>query len=274
MADKRRGLGHRFKKKLRQAWWAMRGGQVRRVFGEVLRFSPQTTYSFHRPKPQLPAGEFRSRIVAHGDVVQLHACWRYLLEITRPPIVFEVGAFEGVYAVLLGQAARKKGGKVLAFEPNWRNYEKLRDNVRRNGLEDTVICEPIALSDHACELPVEMNASESHVGSAASAGSPTVKCETIAQVCRRHGLDRIDLLIIDTEGAELPVLRGIDWQATRLVKVFCELHPYNWKQFGYTGEDFKAFLQQHNLRCLDMYLRELTDFSDERYVGPALLVSR
>ena len=137
-----------------------------------------------------------------------------------------------------------------------------------------MICEPIALLDRACELRVEMQLAVSHVGRDASASSPTVQCETIAQVCRRHSLDRIDLLIIDTEGAELPILRGIDWQATGVDKIFCELHPYNWKQFGYGGEDFKAFLQQHRLRCIDMYLRELTDFSDEQYVGPTLLIRR
>ena len=48
---------------------------------------------------------------------------------------------------------------------------------------------------------------------------------TLAAFAREHGLDRIDLLKVDVEGAELEVLRGMDagsWAVTR--RVVAEVH--------------------------------------------------
>ncbi|GAB0495928.1 hypothetical protein MMPV_007238 [Pyropia vietnamensis] len=43
-----------------------------------------------------------------------------------------------------------------------------------------------------------------------------IDCTTAAAVLRRSGLTRIDFLSLDVEGAELAVLQGIDWNATRI----------------------------------------------------------
>lgn len=38
---------------------------------------------------------------------------------------------------------------------------------------------------------------------------------TFATLCARHGVDRVDLLILDTEGYDHEILRSIDWEARR-----------------------------------------------------------
>jgi hypothetical protein len=63
----------------------------------------------------------------------------------------------------------------------------------------------------------------------------------------------LDLLIVDVEGAELPVLNGFPWETVRIEKIFVELHPYAWKDFGYGGDEFRSFLEEKGFRCLDMY---------------------
>jgi len=80
--------------------------------------------------------------------------------------------------------------------------------------------------------------------------------------------------MIDVEGAELNVLRGFPWEIMRPGRIFCELHPYAWKEFGYTGEDFMDFLKQHGYRCFDMYFREYTEFTSDDYIGPTVFVPR
>jgi hypothetical protein len=54
--------------------------------------------------------------------------------------------------------------------------------------------------------------------------------------------------------------------------ILCELHPYNWQEFGYTGEDMSAFMHERHYRCLDMYLRHHTSFHDIGYIGPCLFM--
>jgi hypothetical protein len=79
-------------------------------------------------------------------------------------------------------------------------------------------------------------------------------------------------MLIDVEGAELSVLKGHPWQSVPAEKIFCELHPYAWKQFGYTNVDMQDFLSEHNFRCFDMYLQEHKIFTSEAYIGPTLLL--
>lgn len=54
-----------------------------------------------------------------------------------------------------------------------------------------------------------------------------VECEltTVSHAMREHGIDRIDLLKVDAEGAEWPVLQGIDeadWP--RIRQLVLEVH--------------------------------------------------
>ena len=42
-----------------------------------------------------------------------------------------------------------------------------------------------------------------------------VPCLTFASLCEKHGVDRVDLLIIDTEGYDHQILRHIDWSVHR-----------------------------------------------------------
>ena len=81
----------------------------------------------------------------------------------------------------------------------------------------------------------------------------------------------MDLLIIDVEGAELPVLRGFAWQSASVDRIFCEMHPYAWKDFAYSNEDMRQFLMSHGYRCFDMYFREHKIFDSDAYVGPTFL---
>ena len=59
-------------------------------------------------------------------------------------ILWDVGANVGLYSVY---AAKKRGCKVVAFEPSVFNLELLARNLFLNGLQDRVSIVPIALSD-------------------------------------------------------------------------------------------------------------------------------
>jgi hypothetical protein len=89
---------------------------------------------------------------------------------------------------------------------------------------------------------------------------------------KKNDTNHVHVLIIDVEGAELSVLRGFPWKKVKVDKIFCELHPYVWKKFGYTGADVSYFLAGHGYRCFDMYFKEHTTFESDAYIGPTLFV--
>ena len=257
-------------------WWRALGGRRIRLMGQSLVFHPDTTVPCCRGNllfREVPP----ARIVAFTDLVQMQAVCRQLREEdwTRgTPVVLDVGAFHGVYAVLFGKLAAPHGGCVIAVEPDPANLAILRWNVRRNGLENVVRVEPVAISSFAGDACFAVAGSEGRLIPAPAAGKATVSVHTASlnDLLSRHGIGHVDLLLVDVEGAELSVLRTFPWDSVPCRLVFCELHPYNWPDFGTTAKDMRAFLDSRQWRCLDMYLRDLRDFQDPAYIGPCLFL--
>jgi hypothetical protein len=95
-------------------------------------------------------------------------------------------------------------------------------------------------------------------------------------VLARHQISRVDLLIIDVEGAELGVLQGYPWETIPAERIFCELHPYAWQSFGYSAADMSQFFTAHGLVPIDMFLNPWSHLPESNhsssYIGPTLLV--
>lgn len=249
----------------------MRGGRRITIFRQAINLAPQTVFPLSRRFP-LPSGDARSRIVGYGDFVQMHAAVRHLEECAGSPVVVDVGAHHGAYAVTLGKIVQPRGGTVLALEPNPASFAVLTENVRRNGLERTVRCERLAAGEGSARMNLAADGSQSRLLPTGAPGAGAVEVVALGPLLASRGLCRIDLLLIDVEGAELPVLRGCPWGDVPISLVLCELHPYAWKDFGYDAGAIEEFFRQRGLRCLDMYLREHRSFANEGYLGPTLLL--
>jgi FkbM family methyltransferase len=268
--DRLKALAYGIVQSLMRGIWRASGGRRINAFGERLRVVPETVFPSYR-KLRLPQGEAKSEIVRYADFVQAHAAMNYIATLERAATVVDIGAHHGAYAVLLGKALKKLGGKVIAVEPNPLCFDVLVRNVLLNDLADVVSCEQCAILDRAGIVNISLGDSESRVLGPASAGSVTAEAVTLEMLIKKHSIAAIDLLIIDVEGAELPVLRGFPWGTTGIGRIFCELHPYAWAEFGYCAQDVRDFLRVHSLRCMDMYLTEYNAFADSGYIGPTVL---
>lgn len=258
--------------RLLRLFWRVSGGRRISAFGHQITVSPDTIFPSYR-KLRLPGGGCRSEIVKYADYVQMHAVCDFVFELQNRPVIIDVGAHHGSYAIVLGKMLQMKKGKLIAVEPNPESFEILRQNVALNNLQDTVICEKYAIGDMAGQQHMLLDDSQSRLSSEPqSTGGTSVDVLTMEQLLNKHKIKEISLLMIDVEGAELLVLRGIPWKTVAIKKIFCELHPYAWKYFKYNGMDMKRFLEDHNVRCFDMYLQEYMDFSGEEYIGPTVFV--
>jgi FkbM family methyltransferase len=126
--------------------------------------------------------------------------------------VLDVGAYTG-YFTLLACLANPEN-RVVCFEPVPANCERLRDNLRINGVSNVTV-ESAAISDHDGQVELFLPSapfpsSASTLNGFREAGS-TIKVECIAvdTYARRNGLERIDLVKIDTEATEHKVLKGM-----------------------------------------------------------------
>jgi FkbM family methyltransferase len=202
----------------------------------------------------------------------MHAICNFVSELRNQPVIIDVGAHHGAYAVLIGQIVRHLNGKVIAVEPNPRSFKILCNNVQLNGLEDVIICEQVAVSDRPGSMNLLLDDSQSQITSRKSNLSVPVEVVTMKWLLDKHQTCSLDLLIIDVEGAELPVLKGFPWETAKVKKIFCELHPYAWADFNYKGEEMRQFLMDHSFGCFDMYFHKHTDFDKDAYIGPTLFV--
>jgi methyltransferase, FkbM family len=251
--------------------WCANGGRRITVFGEDFRLVPETVFPHYR-KFELPKGESLSEIVRYADYVQFHAVVNYIEQLNVQPIIVDIGAHHGAYAVVLGKIVERWGGRILAVEPNPESYRVLSRNIQLNGLENTVVCKNIAVSDKNGTMYISESGSESRITQEKPERGYTVDVITMESLLKNNETNHVHVLIIDVEGAELSVLRSFPWKTVKADKIFCELHPYAWKDFGYTGADVNYFLAEQGYRCFDMYFKEHTTFDGDAYIGPTLFV--
>ncbi|MBS0221761.1 MAG: FkbM family methyltransferase [Proteobacteria bacterium] len=129
--------------------------------------------------------------------------------------VIDVGANEGLYTLF---AARRVGpsGRVIAVEPSSRERAILDGNLARNRIRNVAVV-PNALADKpgTAELKIAPRQHGGHntLGQFVYDDDTTVACEsvtveTLDTLAERLELQRIDVLKIDVEGAELKLLAG------------------------------------------------------------------
>lgn len=99
-------------------------------------------------------------------------------------------------------------GKVYAFEPDPSNLRKMEDNIALNRM-DNVFAVPRAM--WASDGEMEMNQAGQGSALKAVADKPSsikVATGTLDSAIKEFGLDRVHLLKMDIEGAELGALEG------------------------------------------------------------------
>jgi FkbM family methyltransferase len=252
-------------------FWRVRGGRTIKAFDEKYYVTADTIFPDYR-KFRLPKKGCLSEIVRYTDYVQLHSLVNFVNQLKDNTTIIDVGAHHGSHSIILGKIIQKNGGRVIAVEPNPISYNILKRNIRLNKLEDTVICENVAIADKKGEMNIELIGSQSKLIFNNDKHTCMVDVITLEQLLTKYKINNIDLMIIDVEGAEFLVLRGFPWASVGVEKIFCELHPYAWKEFHYDGKDFRKFLSGKKYRCFDMYLNEHITFDSKAYIGPTLFV--
>jgi FkbM family methyltransferase len=158
---------------------------------------------------ELRTAKTLARLIRHGDVV------------------LDIGANIGAHTLGIAKSVGPNG-KVFAIEPSDFAFTKLLRNLSLNPeLETRVHANQLFLSDGAIKSPpreiyaswpLQSDASvhPKHRGRLVSTAD--AKIETLDSFARRHQITRLDLIKIDVDGQEVPVLRGG-------LATLCRFHP-------------------------------------------------
>jgi FkbM family methyltransferase len=120
-------------------------------------------------------------------------------------VFFDIGANVGTFTIL---ASKVCGAKTVAVEPDIENYRTLTDNVRLNNIEDRVTAVHAAVGSTRGSVKFTLGfGSISRVLKDDETETPCCDVPLIPLDEIAPGLDP-DILKIDTEGYEYPVLAG------------------------------------------------------------------
>jgi FkbM family methyltransferase len=186
-----------------------------------------------------------------------------LRRVVRPgDVCVDVGAAGGAHLLVMAKQAGP-AGIVLGFEPRPRSLRVLRTLVRASRLADRVRLHQQALADRvgtmALRIPVVPTrahfhgSTEDRAMAAAFARLPHREIEVptapLDEVLAAEGIDRLDVLKLDVEGAELLVLSGAMQVLSELRPiVVLEADDLHQARFDATADDVITAVRDHGYR--------------------------
>jgi len=149
----------------------------------------------------------------------------------RDTVFVDVGAYLGLYTVWACRRARR----VISIEPNPAALAYLKVNIALNECSNAIIV-PKALSDRRgyAKLKIPKETEEGRIPTVSSivwdykeAFEVEVEMDTLDSVLEEVGVDSVDVLKIDVEGAEGLVVRGAEKTLKKAKAVLIEIWPEN-----------------------------------------------
>lgn len=245
-----------------------------RRMGNVLSFGgrfriPQSLlwYCLRRIHVTVPISDFDSDLAISlrlSEHMQRRIFWMgyYNLQIIpfmkralRPGMTFiDIGANIGEISLVAAKCVGNTG-RVIAFEPIEAIADELQSNAERNHLKKISLVR-MGLSDHTDDsVPIYASCGQGapgdeHNGLGSLFGGATgttplqnIAITTLDSWLEAHPLDRIDMIKIDIEGAELPCLRGAQQTLRKLSPMLIvEVQDTTANTAGYRARDILEFL--------------------------------
>lgn len=177
--------------------------------------------------------------------------------------ILDIGADIGYYTILFAKHVGSKG-QVYAFEPIPRAKWYLDKNILMNGL-DNVKTFGFALFDKPGNAYLEDPFTKSKINpskQSLSGNDIQVEMKMFDEWKLKEGINNIDLVKLDVEGAELNILQGMkNTLQSQHPKILIEVHPRQLKTFGFSPPDVIEFLSKFGYK-IESVDKTKIDFSE------------
>jgi len=152
-----------------------------------------------------------------------------------PEIIFDIGSNVG--ASIIYFKLKYPRAKIYAFEPDPENFQRLKENIRQF---DNIQVRNFAISDTNGPVVFFIHPQSAMSSSLKTRQSRqkkiTVNSKTLGQAMEDEGIDQIDLVKFDVEGAEFDIF----FAPSSLPKIKCFLGEVHEDIAGKTVENFLA----------------------------------
>lgn len=173
-----------------------------------------------------------------GDIWHKN-CYSRGYQITKDDVVIDIGANQGIFSLY----AANHGAIVYAIEPQKNNYDLLCANIKMNNLTDRIfpVFGAVAIEDGEITLFVPAqgdgvipstftSTSCSWIASLkahhiADVQSYVVRAFTLGNFLKEMKEEKVKILKIDTEGAEMDILSGVtSTEMEKVERIYMETH--------------------------------------------------
>jgi len=198
---------------------------------------------------------------------------RKVLGNNRSRTFIDVGAFIGYYTLYAYSILRKKGEvfSIVAVEPEPRNYEILRNRVV--SIQNIMLVNEAVFIKDGETVEFQIGTSRVWLDDLADAGSvsPTmwhvkegflsgekirVQSVRLDTLIRRFGFERVDLVKMDIEGAEYPVLTDPSLDLSKVENMVVEVH------YGFGSRESREIMRalaMHGFKIVPLYPNQTSD---------------
>lgn len=189
-------------------------------------------------------------------------CWE-LLSSGSSGIMVDVGAHHGeTFQIFLGL-----GYRVIAFEPDPENRQVL---LKKFPMEQhsNLSVDPRAVADRREKRNFYTSSTSSGISSLHSfhqthKESYSVDTITLKDFFKDESISDLDYLKIDTEGFDLKVLKGIDFEAISPRVILCEFEDNKTTSLNYVWQDMANFLVSKNYHVLVSEWYPIVEYGQE-----------
>ena len=189
------------------------------------------------------AGDFNvSRsLLENGEYDWPQISWLKQLLDASSRVVF-AGAHIG--AVLIPLARISGTHSIVAYEPSPRNFRLLNMNLALNEIKG-VLAINTALGDRTGKIQFTENSINTGNSRVAPAdGEITVNLDTFDRTLPVDWTS-IDLIVMDTEGSEVAVMRGAQLSLARTRNLYVEFSPEQLREQGSSATEFVAMVEKY-----------------------------
>ena len=187
-----------------------------------------------------------------SELEQARDCWMFLYEPKIGDVIIDIGAGSGVDVL---EFSRRVGasGKVIAVEAHPGSFELLQKLCERNALTN-VVCRQYAVMDRQGVARISDNPgcdanTMAHGPTDAEEGIQVVSV-TVDALVEECGLERVDFLKMNIEGAERLAIQGMSGTVGRTGHVCIACHDFRGAEDDWyrTKGSVKEFLGRHGMQ--------------------------
>ena len=186
---------------------------------------------------------------ALGRMIYIHGSWedtvtRVLCKEVHPGMtVLDIGAHVGYYTLIMAKRVGMEG-KVIAFEPNPVVRKIIEQNVDRNSYSHVVISPYALFSKEGYGLLNGRDNLNSCLRPQPTKTDGSASIMVFDRLKKVMGIDKVDFLKMDVEGAELDILFGMQELLEKYHPVMViEVHVDGLIQFQHSESEVHEYIQ-------------------------------